>query len=292
MPVTNWNTAIIDGSRFLVIDMAKLRIPLDWDPNGNVFLAVSAPDGIDGDALFSHPALVQGDPGAQAQISEPVDLTVLEYDDVTPDAASFVAISPGVYQYVTTQRKGPKGDTGSTVLHLADDLTGTITPGDTIIVNPTGDGFSVVGVKCGDWYLPGAIANTPSGNAAYTMTTVPVPPQKFDWRPICEGQVVVTGSFSILSDAIVDFVARLNTAGGNELARCFGITPHERLMLAGGPPTASPDGWDRIPAGQYANILFRTERQSGFDTTTTSATTTRCRVKVDPIPDTTVGSGT
>jgi hypothetical protein len=53
MPVTNWNTTTIDGKQYLVIDMAKLRVPLDWDPSSNVFLAVAAPDGVDGEALLS-----------------------------------------------------------------------------------------------------------------------------------------------------------------------------------------------------------------------------------------------
>lgn len=281
MPVTNWNTTTIDGQRFLVIDIAKLRVPLDWDPSGTVFLAVSAPDGIDGDALFSYPALVKGDDGDSPALDSDVNLTVLEYTDATPDAASWTLVSPGVYQYNTTLRKGPKGDTGTNILHTAGDLTGDLTPGRTLVVNPTGDGFTVVGEKVGDWFTPASIADTASGNPSFTVTTVPVPPQLFDWRPHCEGMIIVTGTGSV----VTDYVARLNGTGtgGNELTRCFGMAATERLILAGGPPPGSTDAWDRVAAGVNANILFRVEA-TGSGSFTTSHTTTRARVKVDPIP--------
>lgn len=286
MPVTNWNTAIIDGSNYLVIDMAKLRVPLDWDPSGNVFLAVAAPDGIDGDALFNHPGLVKGDDGDPPIISTDVGLTVLEYNDPTPDSAQWTQLAPNTYKYVTTQRKGPQGDPGVMVLHTASDLTGALTPGDTIVINTTGDGFIVVGRQVGDWYLAGAVAPTPTGNPTFTVSTIPIPPQKFDWRPYCDAQTIVDGGSD--TSVITDFVARLGSASGNELARCYGMTYKERLILAGGPPTDSPDTWDRVPAGTGVNILFRVERRSGSSSATTSATTTRCRVKVDPIPGTAV----
>lgn len=282
MPITNWNTAIIDGDPYLVVDMAKLRVPLNWDPSSNVFLAVAAPDGIDGDALFNHPALVKGDDGGPPTLDTDVALTVLEWTDPTPDSAGFTEIAPGVYKYATTQRKGPKGDTGDVTLHVANDLTGALTPGDTLIVNTTGDGFTVTGRKVGDWYLPGAILPTPSGTPNFTMTTIPIPAQKSDWRPYCDGQTIVTGTGLYI--VITDLVARLNSTSGNELARCFGLTATERLTLSGGPPPGSPDGWDRIAAGVTANILFCTERRTGFDTAITSATTSRFRVKVCPIP--------
>jgi hypothetical protein len=266
-----------------VIDMAKLRVPLDWDPNGTVFLAVAAPDGIDGDAVFSYPALVKGDDGDPPTLDSDVNLTVLEYTDPAPDAASWTLVSPGTYQFNSTQRKGPKGDTGTNILHTAGDLAGTLTPGNTLIVNPTSDGFTVVGQKVGDWYTPATIADTASGANSFTVTTVPIPAQTYDWRPHCEGLTIVTGTGT---NVITDYVARLNGTGtsGNELARCFGMVPTERLILAGGPPPGSPDGWDRVAAGVGANILFRVERQSGSDSFTTSHTTTRARVKVDPVP--------
>jgi hypothetical protein len=286
MPITNWNTAVIDGQRYLVVDIAKLRIPLDWDPSSNVFLAVCAPDGIDGDALFNHPGLVKGDNGDPPIITTDVGLTVLEYDDPTPDSAQWSELSPNTYKYITTQRKGPQGDTGTVVLHLADDLAGDLTPGDTIIVNTSGNGFQIVGRQVGDWYLAGSVLPTPSGNPTFTMCTIPVPPQKFDWRPYCDAMTIADAGIDIT--VITDLVARLGSASGNELARCFGTTFKERLILAGGPPTDSPDDWDRVPANTAANILFRVERRSGFTSATTSATTTRCRVKVDPIPGTAV----
>lgn len=287
MPVTAWNTAVIDGANYLIIDLAKLRIPLDWDANGNVFLAVSAPDGIDGDALFSYPALVKGDNGDPPNLDEVVDVTMLDFDDPTPDSAQMVPVGPNTYQFKTTQRRGPEGPPGALTIHLADDLVGTMTPGSTLIVNSTGDGFVVAGRKVGDWYVGNPI-DTPTGNPSFTNCVVPVPAQNTDWRPRCDAFTIADAGLGI--DCVTDFVARLNVGtgplntGGNELARCIGMTWKERLILAGGPPSGSPDTWDRVPAGQPANILFRVERTAGWDTATTSRTTTRCRVKVDPVP--------
>lgn len=282
MPVTTWNTTTIDGERYLVIDMAKLRVPLDRDPNGFVFLAVSAPDGIDGDALFSYPALAQGDPGAAATIDADVNITVLEYDDPTADSASWTALAPGVYQYSTTLRKGPTGADGSPTILGSTDLVGTPLAGKLIAVNSTADGAVYVSQKVGDWYNPATINDTPSGNPAYTLCTVPVPAQPNDWRPTVQAQTIVTAAGG--TDVITDLVARLNTTGGNEIGKCFGVTATERLILTAGPPTGSPDGWDRVAAGVPANILVRAERRSGANTFTTQATTTRVRVKADPIP--------
>lgn len=283
MPVTNWNTTTIDGDPYLVIDMAKLRVPLNWDASSRVFLAVAAPDGVDGDALFSYPALVSGDPGPAATLDGAVVVSaVLEYDDPTPDSASWTELSPGVYQYTTTQRKGPPGSAPVVNIIGADDLTGTPTPNRILVVNATSDGMVYASQKVGDWYYPATINAQPSGQVSYVLTTIPVGAQDFDWRPDVDAQTSVTASGG--TDVITDLVARLVDDGGNELARCFGMTDTERLILAGGPPPGSPDGWDRVAAGVPVNVVVMTERRSGTNTVTTSTSTTRARVRVCPIP--------
>lgn len=284
MPVTTWNTTVIDGERMLVIDIAKLRVPLDRNPNGFVFLAVSAPDGIDGDALFGYPALAQGDPGPAATLDADVNLTVLDYDDPAADSASWTELSPGVYQYNTTQRRGPQGPPGANTIIGSTDLAGTPFAGRHIAVNATADGAVFVSEKVGDWYIPSAtgVYDTPSGNPTFTLTTVAVPAQPNDWRPTVEASTIVTAAGG--TDVVTDLVARLNTTGGNEVGRCFGMAPTERLILTPGPPAGSPDGWDRVAAGVPANVLVRVERRTGTNTMTTSKDTTRIRVKADPIP--------
>lgn len=283
MPVTNWNTTVIDGKNWLVIDLAKLRVPLDWDASSNVFLAVAAPDGIDGDALLSYPALVQGDKGDPPTLDTDINTTVLAYDDATPDSMSWTETSPGVYQLTATQRTGPTGLTGPQATILgASDISGTPTAKQVIIVNDTATGVTFATQKVGDWYIPASIANTPSGNPGYTLCPVAIPAQNFDWRPTCEGMTIVTGTGT---SVVTDLLARLNNAtSGNIVARCFGLTSTERLILSSGPAPGSADGYDRVSAGVAATLYLRAERQSGTDTFTTSGTTSRFRVKVDPIP--------
>jgi hypothetical protein len=106
-------------------------------------------------------------------------------------------------------------------------------------------------------------------------------PYDFDWRPIVSGYCVVTGTGTNVK---TDLIARINSIGGNDIGRCPGITSTERLTLSSGPPAGSADAWDRILAGTTATIYLRVERQSGSDTFTTSNTTTRFRVKADPVP--------
>jgi hypothetical protein len=226
---------------------------------------------------------VKGDTGDSPTLDSDVNLTVLDYTDDTADSASFNEISPGVYQYTTTQRRGPAGATGTPSILGASDLVGTPTAKQMIVVNSTADGAVYQAQKVGDWYIPSSIANTPSGNAAYTLCSVAVPAQPFDWRPTCEGMCIVTGTGS---SVIADLMVRLNTAtSGNIVARCFGmISTAERQVLSSGPPAGSGDAYDRIAAGVGATLHLRVERQSGTDTFTTLGVTTRFRVKVDPIP--------
>jgi hypothetical protein len=282
MPVTNWNTTTIDGDPYLVVDLAKLRVPLNWDPSSNVFLAVAAPNGIDGDALFSYPGLVKGDDGAAPTIDEDVNLTVLDYDDSTPDSASWTLISPGVYQYTTTSRRGPTGATGTPSILGASDLAGTPAAGKMIVVNGAANGAVFQTQKVGDWFIPASIYDTASGNPTFTLCTVPMGPFDFDWRPTVEGQTIVTAAGG--TDVVTDLVARIGSASGNICGQCFGLTSTERLVLSSGPPAGSTDSYDRISAGQTTTIYLRAERRTGSNTFTTSGSTTKFRVKADPIP--------
>jgi hypothetical protein len=77
--VTNWNVTTIDGQQFLVIDVAKIRVPLDWDPSSNVFIAVAAPTG----GVLNYPVLAKGDPGVTPDIDTVINYTALSWDDPT-----------------------------------------------------------------------------------------------------------------------------------------------------------------------------------------------------------------
>ena len=203
MATTTWNQTTIDGQDYLVVDTALFRIPLDWDPSSNMFIAVAAPTG----GLGNFPALVQGDAGPPPAIDTTINLTALEYGDPTADSASWTEVSPDTYQLSLALHKGQSGDSGSVSIINASDLSGTPTVGKILVVNTGGDGFEYAAQKCGDRFVPAIINSTPAGNATYTLATIVVSGQPFDWRPEVSGQTVVTGTGS---DVAVDLLARLD----------------------------------------------------------------------------------
>jgi hypothetical protein len=283
LPTSTWNVTTIDGTDWLVVDIAKLQIPLDWDPNSGAFLAVAAPTG----GLLDFPALVKGDPG-DVPTFDSIVFTALEADDVTPDSATWTETSPDVWQLNLMLHKGPQGDPGDTIITPSD--FGTAVAGKILIVNSTLDDFELATQKVGDRYVPASIASTPSGNAAYTLCSVSVPAQDFDWRPDVSGQTSITGT---ASNVRVDLIARLDngTGGtpeqsGNIVGRSFGIAGRGPAVqvLSGGPPAAASATYDKVAAGVNAVIYLRAERIAGTGTFTTSADTTCFSVRVRPIP--------
>lgn len=282
MPVTTWNTTYIDGKPYLVIDVAKFRIPLDWDPSSNMFIAVSAPDG----GLGGFPALVRGDDGATPDIDTTINFTALAWNDATPDSASWTELSANLYRLNLSLHTGEPGDSGSYNLIDADDIAGTPVLGKMLVVNAAGDGFEYITPKVGGEYWPAGFANTPSGQPSYTLGTVSIPAQDFDWRPDCSGWCVITGTGA---DVRVDLVARLNIeSAGNILARGRGRIGQNidgvPTILSSGPPAGSADDYTRVLAGQPAIIYFRAERTTGAQTFTTTNVDTWFNVKVRPVP--------
>lgn len=280
MPVTNWNLTYIDGVQYLVIDVAKFRIPVEWDPSSNMFIAVAAPDG----GLGSFPALVKGDDGDTPDIDTVIDFEALTWDDPTPAYASFTEIASNVYQLSLGLHEGEPGDVVPFALENATDLDGSILADYIIVVNATSDGFEYQVPRCGDRFIPATINNTPTGNPGYTLCSVAIPPMPWDWRPEVEGQCIVTGTGS---DVTVDLVARLDDAtSGNEVGRALGQAGQNppTHVLFSGPPTGSSDSYDKVSANTSATVYLRAERQSGADTFSTSATDTRFKVRVHPVP--------
>lgn len=271
-----WETVTINGVQYWQIETALFRVPVDWVPGSKMFLAVAAATG-----QGNFPAAVQGEPGSTPTISPTVTLTALEADDTDPDAASWTETSPGVYELALTLHKGPKGDDGDTVLNVND--FGTPVAKKMLVVNSSIDGFVYQTQPVGDRYIPATISNTPSGNTAYTLCSVAIPAQDFDWRPQVRGQTLVTGTGS---NVRTDLIARLNdAAAGNIVGRGFGTAGMGpvAIALSSGPPAGAPDTYDKVSTGNPATIYLRVERQSGTDTFTTSASTTAFAVKVDPV---------
>jgi hypothetical protein len=246
-----------------------------------MFIAVSAPTG----GVGNFPALVQGDAGPPPTVDTTINLTALEANDATPDSASWTEVSPDTYRLNLALHKGADGSSGTISIISASDLVGTPLAGKTIVVNTGADGFVYQTQKCGDRYIPATISNTPAGNANYTLASVVVAAQPWDWRPVVSGQTVVTGTGA---DVAVDLLARLNTeASGNIVARGIGGSGVNSAgwptAFQAGPPAGSADAYDRVSANAQATIYFRAERRSGADTFTTSNTTSTFCVRVQPI---------
>lgn len=278
MPVQNWTTTVIDGKNFLVIDVAKLRIPLDWTPDSNVFIAVAAPTG----GVMNYPALVKGDNGDTPNLDTVVAFTALAYDDATPPSAELEETGPNTYKLHLALRNGAPGAPGNTVLDPSD--FDTPLPGKILALNSDASAFILQTPKVGDEYWPTAINNTPSGNPAYTLCSVGVGVKNFDWRPEVSGWCKVAGTGA---DVAVNLHCRLDDeAGGNIVGMAYGepgVNPPVHTIVTG-PPTNSVDTYNKVLAGNAATIYLRAERRTGTDTFTTSNTTTRFRVKVQPVP--------
>lgn len=271
-----WTTVDVGGVDYWEIETARFRVPVDWVPGSQMFIAVAAPTG-----QGSFPAAVKGDDGATPTISTTINLTALDYGDAAADSAEWTETDPNTYELDLVLHKGPPGDDGDTVLNLED--YGTPTAGKLLVVNSAADDLEYQTQPVGDRLIPATISNTPSGNTGYTLCSLGVAAQDFDWRPVVSGQTVVTGTGS---DVRVDLLARLNNAAaGNIVGRGFGVAgagPNP-IILSDGPPAGSAETYDKVAAGSAAVIYLRCERQSGTDTFTTSASTTTFSVTVKPI---------
>ena len=278
-PDDNWTPVTIDGVDMIEITTARFRVPVAWNPNSRMFFAFADP----GSSLGNFPAIAKGDTGDAATLDSTVPLTMLDYGDPTADSASLTALTPTLSQLSLTLHKGAPGVNGTSTLDPTS--YGTPVAKKILVVNSTADGFVYQTQEVGDRYYPASASPAPSGYANFTLATVSIPAQAFDWRPQVRGGVVVTGTGP---DVAVDLIARLgDEVAGNEVGRGFGLpgmSPPPHVLVAGPPPGAGADS-DRILAGVGPTIIYlRTEKQSGADYYTTTAAQTRFSVKVDPVP--------
>lgn len=244
------------------------------------------PNGGIGQAI---PAVAQGDPGLPPNLDNAINYTELAYNDPTAASASFTTVTPpsgstpGTYRLNLSVHAGSPGTNGTTTLTVAA-ISGTASSKRIPQVNSAGNGFEYTSQKVGGRHQPASLNNTASGNANSTLGVVSIAAGTYDhdYRVSVEAMTIVTATGPNCS---VDLVARLNgETAGNDIGRCFGVGgTKDRLMIVGGFAAGNADGWDRVAAGQGCTVHLRTEQQSGSDSYTTSATTTRFRVNIRPI---------
>jgi hypothetical protein len=277
--IESWSDTYINGKRYLVIEIAQLRIPYDWDPSSNVFLAVAAPTG----GVFNYPALVRGDDGATPDIDTAINFTALAWDSATPEYASFSETSPGVFKLNLGLKRGAPGANGDTVLNAAD--FDNAAPHKMIVLDSSGENFVLQTQKVGNFYYPALVNNIPDGNPKYTICAISVPGQDFAWRPEVSGQQLLQGTGA---DVAVDLLARLNDPiAGNIVGRAIGQAgqyPATHVLSSGAPWDLHNDAYDRVDPGADTVIYVRAERRTGTETFSGSASNAFFKVSVCPIP--------
>lgn len=275
----SWPTTT-DG-QYYIFD-GQVLMPVD--PQTGAPILMLRPQGGMGQGI---PAVADGPPGQPATFSTTVNFTELAWDDPTTASMSLEELTPptettaGVYQITGSLHAGHPGVDGNTVLDPGD--FDNPLPKKYPAINSAGTGFELVTPKVGDRHVPVSINNTTAGTANQTLAVVSLPSYDFDWRPVVEGQCVVTGTGTNVS---VDLFARLNNeTGGSIVGRCFGTGgTKERLVLSAAPPANSSATYDKVVAGETATIYLRVEKQSGSDSYTTNAATTSFCVRVQPVP--------
>lgn len=261
----------------------KFLIPVD--PSSGAAIIMLRPEGGIG---VGFTAVEKGDPGKHAEIDETTVFTPLAWDDPTPASFSWTPITPptdttpGVWRAVVALHEGKPGENGDTVLDPSD-FEGAAA-GKFPVVNAGLDGFELQSQKVGSLWIPATINSTAAGNPNFTLAVVSIPAHDFDWRPRVLGSCDVVGTGA---DVRVDLIARLNgESTGSEVARASGRagqTPPRHVFDPLPPAGAVLDSY-KVAKGSPAVIYIRAERQTGSDTFTTSAATTRLGVEVAPLP--------
>jgi hypothetical protein len=257
---------IFDGQVLVPVDPSTGASVIMLRPQGGIAQGVGA--------------IATGPPGAAATFQTgAIPFTELAASDPTPASITVTQVSPGVYALSGALHAGAAGANGTTSIDLTT-ISGTAVAGEIIKVNTGATGFSFDYEAVAERYVPASISTTnTSGTTA--CCTVAIPARNRDYRVFVTGYNVVTQSGG--SDVRVDLVARLNSTSGNIVARCPGIGGTERLQFSSTPPAGSADSFDKVTAGNAANIYIRVEQQSGANTYTTSTSTAAFAVWAMPV---------
>lgn len=272
-----------NGKQWYLWDFrAKFAYP--FDPDAPVFLLAAPPGGV---GTANAPFLIKGDPGVNALIDTDVNLTALEYDDPTPDSASFTELTPGtettpqLSRLNLTLHKGAPGDDGTAV--LSPTAYGTPIAKRILQVNSAATGFEYAPQRVGGRHWPTTVTEAGAGTTAgQTIATVSIPANTypFAYQVQVSGTAIVTGSGA---DVRVDLIARLNSSSGAVVGRGYGMAgAADRLTLVSGPDTNASAESVTIPVGGACVVYFRTEKQAGTDTYSTGASASRFCVEVIP----------
>lgn len=264
-------------------------IPADYDPTTGTAVIFLAPPGGRG----SIPPPVAGAPGLP---SPPRNVTVNQVAPGGTIPAPVVNIvdpgGPGVaatWDLTFWVYEGATGPAATVALLAAVDLSGASTAqaGDYLVYEPGGNGvlpYMTFGPPLvGGWYYPATINSTTSANGPQrTLCSVNIPAQRVACTLTPEGGTIISPTGP---NQQTNLVARLNATSGSDIGVAVGLggASPEKMTLWPGNPPGSPAGYGVVAANAGATVFLQAEQQSGTDSFTTSAASTRFRVKVDPV---------
>lgn len=264
-PRSTARTVVVDGKEWLEVDLAKFRMPLDWNPESGQYLLIAPPAG----GIGGFAALAQGERGYAPTIIMS-NFEELPSDSVTPGSATLTLLAPGtdaagpVYGLDLAIRRGTDGEPGAALI-TPDDYGETPVVGQLLSVASGAAAFELVTPKVVNQHWPASVSSVPGGTTSspYTMATVSITSgvYNFDYRLQPSGTCQVVGSSS---DLRVNLVARYNAVDGPIIGICHGLSgQYDRLTLTPGPAAGSADTVGKVTAGNGALVYFNCERQSG-----------------------------
>lgn len=236
------------------------------------------------------PALVNGTPGLPPKLR---NITVNQVTaGQTPSASTFSKVSdggPGVaseYDLVLYINKGEKGDTGSTTITSASDVTGTLSNGYTIAYNSVQSKWLISPTLAGDIYAPTTYSSYSGNSNQATLATLQIPAQPFDWRPDVDGFALVNPTSG--ASTKVELYALLNsTVSGDTVGIGPGVVGNGSLVSlqrAFGGTISSTAAYGRVYAGQACTLYLVAKNNGGYDNWSITNTNVNFTVKVNPIP--------
>lgn len=280
MPLTvNGNDIVFTG---------EVRVVNGFNPDTGVAYLILTPTG----GVGALPFLATGLPGL-SPVFDSMTVIEVESGDPLPVPNPVVTLisagGAGVASHYTLTfyiHKGATGATGSPTIAGSSDISGTPTDTFTLIYRSSDSKWVITAQKIGDLYVPSAITSKAFNNASpHLICSVNVLAQPYNWRPICYGQSIITGS----ADTRVDLVARLNdAAAGDTVGYSYGLagtSPPPNILVPASPAgSAIPGAYGRVTAGNAATVYFRAEQKAASSNSwSLSNTSTSFAVQVSPL---------
>lgn len=266
MPVT------IDGNNIMITD-ATIEVVNGVNNESGVAYIIITPEG----GVGAIPFMAQGLPGQPtlfpliSYVQHPDGEVLPSPNPVSTQIDPGAAGLPAKYSLEFHGNAGPAGITGSASFSGASDLAtspvlGALTDTFTFVYRSSDAKVVPTAQKVGSMSIQSAIVATAfNATSVRTLSSIAIPPQPFDWRPICFASTIIAGSV----DTRVDLFAYLNTVGsGDQVGYAKGLTGAntagvQTVMLPASPVGSSiPGAYGRVAANLGATIHLRAEQKA------------------------------